>query len=130
VPIGKIINALNSIFFARTSDNAKRSLLGFPPSRQRTICHVRRIGGWRLMGDRHPTAEKIKFWGVVRGSCWLSFDGEGEPIHLEQGDVFLSSTARALVMASDLAAPRVDLSEVLKHRVGATAQHGSATIAT
>lgn len=72
-----------------------------------------------------PPPDKIKFWGVVRGSCWLSFDGEEEPIKLEAGDVFLLSTPRALVMASDLAAPRVDLNDVLKYRVGAIAQHGA-----
>jgi AraC-like DNA-binding protein len=79
-------------------------------------------GAWAIAV---PPPETIKFWGVARGSCWLSIDGEAEPIHLEDGDVFLSSTPRALVMASDLAAPCVDLSEVLKHRVGATAQLGS-----
>ncbi|WP_158745300.1 AraC family transcriptional regulator [Acidisphaera sp. L21] len=78
-------------------------------------------GSWAIA---IPPPDKIKFWGVVRGSCWLSFDGVVEPTLLEEGDVFLSSIPRALVMASDLAAPRVDLSEVLRHRVGATAQHG------
>jgi AraC-like DNA-binding protein len=79
-------------------------------------------GSWAIA---IPPPDTIKFWGVARGSCWLSLDGEAAPIHLEEGDVFLSATPRALVMASDLAAPPVDLSEVLKHRVGATAQHGS-----
>ena len=79
-------------------------------------------GSWAIA---IPAPDKIKFWGVARGSCWLLLDGEAEPILLEEGDVFLSSTPRTLVMASDIAAPRVDLSEVLKHRVGATAQLGS-----
>lgn len=79
-------------------------------------------GSWAIA---IPPPDTIKFWGVARGSCWLLFDGEAAPIHLEEGDVFLSSTPRALVMAGDLAAPRVDLSEVLRHRVGATVQHGS-----
>jgi AraC-like DNA-binding protein len=79
-------------------------------------------GSWAIA---IPAPDKIKFWGVARGSCWLSIDGEAEPVLLEEGDVFLSATPRALVMASDLAAPRVELSEVLEHRVGATAQHGS-----
>jgi AraC-like DNA-binding protein len=79
-------------------------------------------GSWAIA---IPPPDKIKFWGVVRGNCWLSFDGDEPPIHLEQGDMFLCSTPRALVMASDLAAPRVDLSDVLKYRVGAIAKHGT-----
>lgn len=78
-------------------------------------------GSWAIA---IPPPDKIKFWGVVRGSCWLSFDGDEQPIRLEQGDLFLSSIPRGLVMASDLAAPRVDLSEVLKYRIGAIAKHG------
>src|ERR1700712_785262 len=78
-------------------------------------------GSWAIA---IPAPDKIKFWGVARGSCWLSIDGEAETVLLEEGDVFLSATPRALVMASDLTVPRVDLSEVLKNRVGATAQHG------
>jgi len=72
-----------------------------------------------------PAPDKVKFWGVVRGRCWLLLDGEGTPIPIEQGDVFLLSTPRAVVMASDLGAPHVDLRDVLKHRVEAIAHHGS-----
>jgi AraC-like DNA-binding protein len=79
-------------------------------------------GSWAIT---IPPPDKIKFWGMVRGRCWLSLDGEGAPICVEAGDVFLHSTPRAVVMASDLAAPRVDLGDVLKHRVGAIVQHGS-----
>jgi AraC-like DNA-binding protein len=78
-------------------------------------------GSWAIA---LPPPDKIKFWGVVRGHCWLAFaDGE-EPLLLEEGDVYLSAATRPIVMASDLAAPRVDLSEILKDRVGGTAQHG------
>ncbi|OCJ07745.1 AraC family transcriptional regulator [Rhizobium sp. AC27/96] len=72
-----------------------------------------------------PPPDKIKFWGVVRGNCWLLIEGEAAPIHLEEGDVFLLSAPRAVVMASDLAAPLVDLDDVLKYRVGAVAHHGT-----
>lgn len=78
-------------------------------------------GSWAISV---PPPDTIKIWGVARGSCWLAFEGEAEPIHLEEGDVFLSSTLSALVMASDLAAPRVALSEVLKDRTGAIVRHG------
>ena len=72
-----------------------------------------------------PPPDKIKFWGVLRGSCWLLVEGVQAPIRIEQGDVFLLSSPRAVVMASDLAAPRVGIGDVLKHRVGAIAHHGS-----
>jgi AraC-like DNA-binding protein len=79
-------------------------------------------GAWAIAV---PPPDTIKFWGMARGNCWLAIDGKAEAVHLNEGDVFLSSTPRALVMASDLAAPRMELSEVLKHRVGATAHLGS-----
>ena len=79
-------------------------------------------GSWAMA---IPPPDKIKFWGVQRGGCWLLFDGETTPIRLDEGDVFLLCAPRALVMASDLAAPRVDLDDVLKDRVGAIARHGS-----
>lgn len=79
-------------------------------------------GSWAIA---IPAPKTIKFWGVARGSCWLAIEGADSPIHLEQGDVFLSSEPRALVMASDLTASPVDLAEVLKRRVGASAHVGS-----
>ena len=78
-------------------------------------------GAWAIA---IPAPDTIKFWGVARGTCWLSFDDEATPVLLEEGDVFLSSRPRSLVIASDLCAPRVDLSDVVKNRVGATVQHG------
>lgn len=79
-------------------------------------------GPWALA---IPAPETIKFWGIAKGSCWLSIEGEPAPFHLKEGDVFLTSVRRALVMASDLTAPCVELHELLKHRVGDTAQLGT-----
>src|ERR1700712_6131806 len=76
-------------------------------------------GSWAIA---IPAPDTIKFWGVARGSCWLSFEGEPGPVLLKEGDVYLSATPRALIMASDFAAPPVDLGDVLEHRVGNTAQ--------
>jgi hypothetical protein len=36
-------------------------------------------GSWAI---NVPAPDKIKFWGVVRGHCWLSSDGYDVPIHL------------------------------------------------
>ncbi|MFZ6647361.1 AraC family transcriptional regulator [Undibacterium sp. TJN25] len=71
-----------------------------------------------------PAADRIKFWGVLRGSCWLVVDGEQAPIRVEEGDVFLLSAARTHVLATDLDAERTDLSDVLKGRSGAIVRHG------
>jgi AraC-like DNA-binding protein len=61
-------------------------------------------GEWAL---RFPPPEKIKFFAVTKGSCWLRLDGEKRPSMLEQGDVFLVSGRRGFLLASDLAtAPR------------------------
>lgn len=79
-------------------------------------------GSWAMA---IPPPDKIKFWGAQKGGCWLLFEGETTPIRLEEGDVFLLSAPRALVMASDLTAPRVDLDDVLKGRVGAVARLGA-----
>ncbi len=78
-------------------------------------------GSWAIAV---PPKDKIRFWGVVRGGCWLSFEGEATPVRLEEGDVFLSANPDALVMASDLGAPPVELDDILKDRVGAIVRHG------
>jgi AraC-like DNA-binding protein len=79
-------------------------------------------GAWAIAV---PPPDTIKFIGVVRGGCWLSFDDGEAPIRLEAGDAFLRVAPRGLVMASDLSAPRVDLDVVLKDRVGAIVRHGA-----
>jgi AraC-like DNA-binding protein len=55
-------------------------------------------GRWAI---RFPAREKIKFFAVVRGRCWVSLDGEPEPILFETGDVGLLSVPRGSVLASD-----------------------------
>jgi len=43
-------------------------------------------GSWAL---RFPPPQKIKLTAVVKGACWLAVDGEGAPLRLETGDVFV-----------------------------------------
>jgi AraC-like DNA-binding protein len=78
-------------------------------------------GAWAI---NFPRADTIKFWGVVRGSCWLLFEDDKTPVRIESGDVFLLCAPRAHVLASDLAAKRVELADVLEGRIGAVVQHG------
>ncbi|WP_114812176.1 AraC family transcriptional regulator [Paraburkholderia kururiensis] len=62
-------------------------------------------GTWAV---RFPVPEKIKFFAVVKGSCWVAIDGEAEPIRFESGDVGLLTARRAFVLASDPGVPPVD----------------------
>ncbi|MEK6419324.1 MAG: AraC family transcriptional regulator [Burkholderia gladioli] len=55
-------------------------------------------GPWAL---RFPAPDKIKFFAVVKGRCWVRIDGEPAPIRFETGDVGLLSAKRAFVLASD-----------------------------
>src|SRR2546426_1037619 len=56
-------------------------------------------GSWAL---RFPPPQKIKLTAVVKGTCWLAVDGEGAPLRLETGDVFVVPAERSFVLASDL----------------------------
>jgi Cupin len=49
-----------------------------------------------------PPPEGIKFNAVIRGTCWLSVDGESKPLRLGQGDCFLLTRGRRFTLASNL----------------------------
>lgn len=55
-------------------------------------------GRWAL---RFPVPEKIKFFAVVKGSCWVAIDGEPEPLQFATGDVGLLTAKRAFVLSSE-----------------------------
>lgn len=62
-------------------------------------------GGFRAGGEwaiRFPPPDKVKFFGVVTGRCWLRLDGNAETVRLEQGDVILLAMVCGFVLASDL----------------------------
>lgn len=65
---------------------------------------LRAGGTWAL---RFPPPQKIKLTAVVQGACWLAVDGEGAPVRLETGDVFMVPAERPFVLASDLHAPQL-----------------------
>lgn len=54
-------------------------------------------GSWAI---RFPAPDKIKFFAVVKGHCWVSLQGEPEPMRFETGDVGLLSAHRWSVLAS------------------------------
>ena len=56
-------------------------------------------GAWAL---RFPAPDKIKFFALIKGGCWLMIDGDDAPVRVEAGDVFLLSAQRTFILASDL----------------------------
>ncbi|WP_224372295.1 AraC family transcriptional regulator [Hyalangium versicolor] len=58
-------------------------------------------GSWAI---RFPAPDKIKFFAVVKGHCWVSIKGVTDPIRFETGDVGLLAAQRSFVLASH---PRV-----------------------
>ena len=78
-----------------------------------------RVGGFEAGGDwsiRFGGYEAIKCYAVTSGACWLAVEGDGEPVHLQQGDCFLLPHGRPFRIASDLALPPDDWR---RHFVGA-----------
>ncbi|MGU3525618.1 AraC family transcriptional regulator [Enterobacteriaceae bacterium C23F] len=70
-------------------------------------------GRWAL---RFPAPDKIKFFAVVKGSCWAIIDGEPAPVHFSTGDVGLLSASRSFVLASHLDVTPVDAMTVFNGR--------------
>jgi AraC-like DNA-binding protein len=62
-------------------------------------------GAWAI---RFPAPDKIKFFAVVKGHCWVHIDGAAQPIRFETGDVGLLSASQSFVLASDMSLPPVD----------------------
>lgn len=54
-------------------------------------------GAWAL---RFPAPDKIKFFAVVKGGCWVRLQGHAEPMRFETGDVGLLSARLESVLAS------------------------------
>lgn len=78
-------------------------------------------GAWAIA---FPASPRIKFWGIVRGDCWLALEGEPAAIAVKAGDVFLLRAPRSHVLASDLSIRPSALADVLEGRQGAIASHG------
>ena len=66
-------------------------------------------GRWAL---RFPAPEKIKFFAVVKGGCWVAIDGEPEPVRFDTGDVGLLTAKRSFVVCSELGVEALDAMSV------------------
>lgn len=78
-------------------------------------------GSWAI---RFPSPDKIKFFALVKGNCWLCIESQDAPIRVEAGDVFLLSAQRSFVLAGDLAAVPVDATGLFAGSVVRTAKLG------
>ncbi|MGQ9365057.1 AraC family transcriptional regulator [Azospirillum sp. ST 5-10] len=68
-------------------------------------------GAWALTLD--DLAGRIKCYAVIRGTCWLSLDGDDVPVRLDEGDCFVLPSGRSVRIASDLTVRAQRASEVL-----------------
>lgn len=78
-------------------------------------------GAWAI---RFPAPDKIKFFAVVKGRCWVLIDGEAEPVRFDTGDVGLLAAKRSFVLASDPDVTAVDAMSLFAG-AGNTAQVGN-----
>lgn len=66
-------------------------------------------GRWAL---QFPPPEKIKFFLLEKGTCWLRVEGEKKAASLQPGDVFVASGRKGFLLASDLSATAKDARRV------------------
>ncbi|MGW7537882.1 AraC family transcriptional regulator [Amycolatopsis sp. NPDC054798] len=68
-------------------------------------------GAWAIKLD--DLAGQIKCYAVVKGSCWLTIEGDGEPLRLPEGSCFVMPTGRDAVIGSGLDVEPALASELL-----------------
>jgi AraC-like DNA-binding protein len=73
--------------------------------------HSYACGGFDVGGDlclQFGQHVGIKCYAVVSGQCWLSVEGELDPVQLKSGDCFVLPRGRPFCLASELGLPPVD----------------------
>lgn len=78
-------------------------------------------------GIRFPPPDKVKFFGVVRGECWLWFDDHATATRLHVGDVILLAAARGFTLASATDAPIIEARTLFAGRTEAFVDVGGAS---
>jgi len=79
-------------------------------------------GRWAI---RFPAPDKIKFFAIVSGHCWVRIDGEDEPVRFGPGDVGLITVRRSFVVSSDLETEPVNAMELFAGAAPKTAHIGT-----
>ncbi|MGF6774098.1 AraC-like DNA-binding protein [Paraburkholderia sp. GAS199] len=85
-------------------------------------------GGFSASGPwavRFPAPDKIKFFAVVKGNCWVRLEGLAEPERFETGDVGLLSAHRWSILSSDLETEPVEAMDIFSRTGRSTAKLGS-----
>jgi len=72
-----------------------------------------------------PAQDKIKFFAVVRGSCWVALEGEAEPVRFDTGDVGLLVARRSYVLSSEPGIAPRDAMDLFSRAGRNTAQLGN-----
>jgi len=78
-------------------------------------------GRWAI---RFPAPDKIKFFAVVRGRCWVQLEGHSEPMRFETGDVGLLSARRWSILSNDMDVEPMDAMDLFSRAGRSTAQIG------
>ncbi|MDO3445494.1 AraC family transcriptional regulator [Agrobacterium sp. V1] len=66
-------------------------------------------GDWAI---DFPAHEGIKFNAVMKGSCWLTVEGELQPRRIEAGDCVLFTRGYPVVAASSLGLPAIEAASI------------------
>lgn len=72
-----------------------------------------------------PARDQIKFFAVVKGCCWVSLNGESEPVRFETGDIGLLVAQRSYVLSSDPVVAPIDAMDLFSGAGRTTAQLGN-----
>lgn len=78
-------------------------------------------GEWAI---RFPAPEKIKFFAVVKGHCWVNLEGLAQPIRFDTGDVGLLAARRWSILSSAPGIEPVDAMDVFSRAGSSVAQLG------
>jgi AraC-like DNA-binding protein len=66
-------------------------------------------GSW---GIHFPEPDKIKFFALIKGQCWLRIDDQEEPVRVEEGDVILLSAQRSFTLSSGVDVSPLDANDI------------------
>nr|WP_208626241.1 cupin domain-containing protein [Paraburkholderia susongensis] len=67
-------------------------------------------GAWSI---GYPKPDRIKFWGIVKGRCWVRMDNDGTIIELKAGDVLVILRPAPMTLATDFSIASTGVGEVL-----------------
>ncbi|MFB6451316.1 AraC family transcriptional regulator [Bradyrhizobium tunisiense] len=103
------------------SDDPFSDILRFAQAETLVTGGFTAAGPWAI---RFPVPKTIKFFAVVKGSCWVSIDREPQPVRFQTGDVGLLAAPRSFVLASDTDVAPLNAMDLFSGSGRTTAQLG------